>query len=239
MAHRTTYSLICKLVILLSFNCFSPKVYSQLNLKDSLTIKALSDSINQHEFIDPDKALSYVKKKMEFCLEIKNTTHYWKAHINKMNIHALSNRLIDLSKDFEDFDNDFKRLNTEGGHHVDLLNQVNNIKLVYYFYIADYDKIKISIANQLNAIQNKKLLDNRDNGIIYSLRLQSAEVNLRIGNYQEAIHDVESGLNALYKINKDFPVINEMNAFEELSAIYLEIKQYDKAEYYFNKKIGY
>ena len=152
MAHRTTYSLICKLVIYLSFSCLSPKAFSQLNLKDSLTIKALSDSLFRYEIIDPDKALSFVKKKMEFCLSIKNTRHYLKAHINKMNVHALSNRLIDLSKDFEEFDNDFKRLNTQGEKYNELLEKVNNLKSVYYFHIADYDKVKTSIANQLTNI---------------------------------------------------------------------------------------
>ena len=69
-----------------------------------------------------------------------------------MNVHALSNRLIDLSKDFEEFDNDFKRLNTQGEKYNELLEKVNNLKSVYYFHIADYDKVKTSIANQLTNI---------------------------------------------------------------------------------------
>ena len=244
MAHRTIYSLIYKIVLFLSFSCLSPKAYSQLNLKDSMTIKALSDSIVQHEFIDPDKALSFVKKKMEFCLAIKSTRHYLNTWAEKMDIHTLSNRLIDLSKDFEDFDIDFKRLNviarnvaTEGGNYEDLLKQVNNIKSVYYFQIADYDKVKEYIVNQLAPIQSKKVLENKDYGAIYTLKQKSAEVNLRTGNYQAAINDVEAGLDGLYKINKKILLQIEMNAFEELSGIYLKIKQYDKAEYYFNKNL--
>ena len=237
MAHRTTYSLICKLALFLSFSCLSPKVYCQLNLKDSLTIKALSDSIFRHEMIDPDKALSFVKKKMAFCLAIKNTKYYLNTMTEKMNVHALSSRLMDLSKDFEEFDMYFNRLNTEGEKYSELFKIVNSLKLVYYFQIADYDKIKAEISNQLNIIENKKALENKDYWNIYTLKQKSVEVNLRIGNYQAAINDVEFGLNAFYKINKKLSAESEMSSFGQLSGIYLKIKQFDKAEYYFNKKM--
>ncbi len=202
-----------------------------------MTIKALSDSIFRYEIIEPDKALSFVKMKMTYCLDIKNTTHYLKAVINKMDIHALSNRLIDLSKDFEEFNYDLKRFNTQGGHLDNLTKQVKNLKSFYYFQIADYDRIKSANATELTTIQNKKILDYVDYRTIYVVKLQNAEINLRIGNFQEAIYDVESGLSALYKDTKKFLVTNEMYAFEELAAIYFKIKQYDKSEYYFNKKL--
>lgn len=257
MAHRTIYSSIYRLVLFLSFSCLSHKAYSQLNLKDSMTIKALSDSIVHYEFGDPDKALSFVKKKMTFCLAIKSNKHYLNTWAEKMGVHLSSNRLIDLAKDFEEFDIEFKRFNIpfrrdafgneiavtasgarqEGGNYDDLLKQVNNIKSIYYFQIADYTKVKEYIANQLSPFQNKKILANNDYFTINRFKQQSAEVNLRIGNYQAAINDVESGLDALYKTNKKIPINIEMDAFEKLAAIYLKIKQFDKAEYYFNKKL--
>lgn len=204
--------------------------------KESLTLRALSDSVSQYRATDADKALTFNREKMRLLKEQKLWKEYVEASVmsiticfNLNKLQLIPNFLSQLSNAIKTYETSLASQEIESfkqshrNYHI-LLNQKTGKNQEAYRMIEE-DIHKRSLKKQFTRLDTNAFFFN-----YYSLSI----ICFKTGEYPKALGNCQKALNILLKVPQ-YNRASELLLYETLGQICLKMGDLEATNDYWNK----